>query len=108
MLLRLHASGARPRPTLRRLEPSLDRVAANLRAISEVEKESAIAVAIRHIGPHFQVVRVHDSKADGIARRDVVTDLTVIGVHVVDCETQITQAIAAKRERHVPPGNKKR
>jgi hypothetical protein len=46
MLLRLHASGARPRPTLRRLEPSLDRVAANLRAISEVDKESAIAVAI--------------------------------------------------------------
>ena len=46
---------------------------------------------------HHQPVRVHDGKADRVADRDVVADLAVVGVHVVDREAQIAEAVALKR-----------
>ena len=55
-----------------------------------------VAVAVRHVAADRQPVRVHDREADGVADRDVVRDLAVVGVHVVDGEAQVAEAVAGE------------
>ena len=41
-------------------------------------------------------MRVHERIADGVVGRHVVRDLAVVGVHVVDGEAQVAEAVAAE------------
>src|SRR6476620_9895123 len=48
---------------------------------------------VGEVVPDHQPVRIHDGVADVIADRDVAADLAVVGVHVVNREANLLEAI---------------
>ena len=52
-----------------------------------------VAVAIGDIVADHQPVRIHDGVADVVADRDVAADFAVVGVHVVDREAHLLEAV---------------
>ena len=55
---------------------------------------SVVAIALGDVVPDHQSVRVHDGVADMVTDRDVAADFAVVGVHVVDCEADLLEAVA--------------
>ena len=53
-------------------------------------------VAARLVVPDHQIAREHDRVADVVAGGDVAADLAVVGVHVVDGEADVLEAVVAE------------
>ena len=53
-----------------------------------------VAVAIGDIVADHQPVRIHDGVADMVSDRDVAADFAVVGVHVVNREANLLEAVA--------------
>ena len=74
--------------------PPVDPVAVDLGVVGVVEQQPVVAVAIGDVVADHQPVRVHDGVADMVADRDVAADFAVVGVHVVDREAHLLEAVA--------------
>ena len=96
MLARLRPVHARGRPAVCCLQPAQDGVALDARAVREVEQKSPVAIAVGDVSYDRQAMREHHGVAHGIADRDIVRELAVVGVHVMNGEAEIAKSISAE------------
>ena len=58
-----------------------------------------VAIAVGDVADDLQTIGEHDGIADGVVDGDVVLDHAVVGVHVVDGEAGLLEAVAAEDVR---------
>ena len=72
-------------------------VADHLRGVGGVEHQAVVAVVLRDVVADLQALGIHDRPGDMVAARAVADHPAVVGVHVVDRETQVRERVVLER-----------
>ena len=88
----------------------VDNVVVNIGIVDIVEHDALVAAADGDIVKHFEPLGKHQHISHIVAHRNIAADFAVVGVHIVNGETQITEAVvfigvvrAGIRKNTVPP-----
>ena len=71
----------------------VDDVVVDVGIVDVVEHDALVAAADGDVAVYFEAVGEHQDVAHVVADGNVVADFAVVGVHVVDGETQVAEAV---------------
>ena len=71
----------------------IDNVVVNIGIVDVVEHDALVAAADGDVAVYFEAVGEHQDITHIVADGNVVADFAVVGVHVVDSETQVAEAV---------------
>lgn len=71
----------------------VDNIVVNIGIVDIVEHDALIAAADGDIVEHFEPFGKHQHIAHIVAHGNIAADFAVVGVHIVDGETQVAEAV---------------